>query len=185
MENVRHSPVGANGHPPENMRGCHDPAGVFAVERRETRIDVLLTERSLEFDRGNRARALTVSEFIRAVVVRSDVRGNPDEARLAIAAPAKTGPACQPVEAGIDPLYLFVCGHSWGRYSNTSAGWELVRCLRSPGQGAQIAAALLAQVENKPGGIPVPAINVCAINHPGKPSPRGAAGLPPVVKRWL
>ncbi len=48
----------------------------------------------------------------------------------------------------MDPLYLFVCGLSWRKQANASAGWELVRWLRSSGQSARIAAALLSQTEN-------------------------------------
>ncbi len=51
-------------------------------------------------------------------------------------------------EIWIDPLYLFRCGLSWRNQHYASAGWELVHCLRSPGQTAKIAAAMLAQTEN-------------------------------------
>jgi hypothetical protein len=166
------------------MRGCHDPAGVRAVGRRETRIDVLLSQRSLDSDPRKRATALPVSGLIRTIATRSKDRPNADEGRWAFSARAKTEPArinsSQPLEPCIDPLYLFVCALSWGRYSNSNAGWELVRCLRTSGQTAHIAAALLAHADNKPGCTPLP-----AINDPGKPSQRSAAGSPAPARRWL
>ena len=54
----------------------------------------------------------------------------------------------QPEDPAVDPLYLFLCGLSWNKRSNASAGWELVRFLKSSGQTARIAAALLAQTKN-------------------------------------
>ncbi len=67
----------------------------------------------------------------------------------------------------MDPLYLFVCGVSWRKQANASAGWELVRWLRSSGQSARIAAALLSQTEN----IQLPAMDlVRATEHPSQPA---------------
>lgn len=48
----------------------------------------------------------------------------------------------------IDPLYLFACGIQWHRQGEPSAGWELVRSLRSAGDAVQVAGALLARASN-------------------------------------
>ncbi len=52
------------------------------------------------------------------------------------------------INRALDPLYLFGCGLLWSKAANSGAGWELVRCLRSSRQNAQIAAALLARAED-------------------------------------
>jgi hypothetical protein len=129
------------------MRGCHDPADVRAVGRRETRIDVLLAARSREADRSDRFKALPSIGRIGPVSVQ--IPAHPDD----------------PI---VDPLYVFACALSWRGQSNTSAGWELVTCLRSPGETACLAAALLAPPDNiQP---PVWGL-VLAIHGPGKTSP--------------
>ena len=111
---------------------------------------MLLSERSLD-DRRNRTRVLPVSGLTRTVAIRTKVRPNPYRGGWAFSARGKTEPAkvrsSQPLEPCIDPLYLFVCGLSWGRYSNTSAGWELIRCLQVVRADGAVAAALLAQAE--------------------------------------
>lgn len=48
----------------------------------------------------------------------------------------------------VDPIYLFFCGILWQRQADSSAGWELVRGMRSPGPVAQLAGALLARAKN-------------------------------------
>ena len=164
------------------MRGCHDPAGVRAVGRRETRIEVLLSERNPEPERHNRTRALPFCGLVTPVALRNATRLNSE--RIHWAAPvrleaqrakARPGP---PLEPCVDPLYLFACGISWRKQSNTDAGWELVRYVRSSGQAAQIAAALLAQ-----GEIPPLRSRVRAIGRPGKASLENAAGVP-ISARW-
>jgi hypothetical protein len=133
------------------MRGCHDPAGVRAVGRRETRIDVLPSQRSLESDRQNRTGALPVGELTRTVAIPSKARLNPEQGGWAFSVRAKTERektrASQPDEPFVDPLYLFVCGVAWRGRSDTTAGWELVSGVKSSGQTARIAAALLTQPE--------------------------------------
>lgn len=48
-----------------------------------------------------------------------------------------------------DPAYLYACGLRWERESDASAGWELVRALRSSDMHTcAIAATLLAKTEN-------------------------------------
>jgi CRP/FNR family transcriptional regulator, cyclic AMP receptor protein len=49
----------------------------------------------------------------------------------------------------VDPLYLFSCGVLWRRHRDTSAGWELIRFLRSQDKSERaIAALLLAKTEH-------------------------------------
>jgi CRP/FNR family transcriptional regulator, cyclic AMP receptor protein len=49
----------------------------------------------------------------------------------------------------VDPLYLFSCGVMWRRHRDTSAGWELIRFLRSQDKSERaIAALLLAKTEH-------------------------------------
>jgi hypothetical protein len=181
---VRHSPVGAKRHSQKNMRGCHDPAGVRVVGRRETRVEVLISERSPVSDRHNRNRALPISGLSRIAAIPSQARPLPDQGGRAFSAWVKTRRAktrsSPPPEPDVDPLYLFMCGLSWRRYSNTSAGWELVRCLRSSGETARIAGAFLAQAEN----VPARAL-VRASHDPVKPSPQSAVGLPVSARRCL
>lgn len=48
-----------------------------------------------------------------------------------------------------DPAYLYACGLRWERESDASAGWELVKALRSSDMRTRaIAATLLAKTEN-------------------------------------
>ena len=149
----------------------------------ETRIEVLLSERSLESDARHRTKALPNGGLVRSVVMRSEAQLS-FEGHWAFSAQTKTGPSkmtsSQPVGPEIDPLYLFVCGLSWGSNSNTSAGGELVQCLRSPGQTAQVAAVLLADEGKKRVRNPLRLFNV-----QGKPPHRSAAGQPPPARRWL
>ena len=167
-------------------RDCvgHDPAGVRAVGRRETRIDVLLSERSSESDRRNRTRALPVGELAGTVALPRQARLNPDQGGWAV--PVRVKIEREKTEAGqagepcVEPLYLFVCGVSWRRHSDTTAGWELVSCVRSSGQTARIAAALLTQAEDRPVQPRVRAIDV-----QGKPSLPSEAGLSTSARRWL
>ena len=95
--------------------------------------------------------------------------------------PRNRVPSNRPIEPCIDPLYLFACGLSWRTHSNTTAGWELVRCLRSSGQDSRIAAALLAQAENiRPLGAPVRASDA-----PPQAPLRREAGPPRAARWWL
>jgi CRP/FNR family cyclic AMP-dependent transcriptional regulator len=51
--------------------------------------------------------------------------------------------------APVDPLFLFYCSLLWHKQADSSAGWELVHCLRSWDRVARtMAAALLAKTEN-------------------------------------
>jgi hypothetical protein len=173
------------------MRGCHDPAGVRAVGRRETRIEVLLSERSPEPSRHNRSRALPIGGFIRAVVTPGKTPRNPEFRGRTFVVHPETQPAetprpqgipTRPDDLNVDPLYLFVCGLLWRRRSNNYAGWELIQCVRSSGQTARIAALLLAHAEN----IRVPARALGrAINGPGVPSLPGERGLQTSARRSL
>jgi len=53
------------------------------------------------------------------------------------------------VGVSVDPLYLFSCGVLWHQQGDASAGWELIRCLRSQDAEARaVAAALLAKTEH-------------------------------------
>jgi len=53
------------------------------------------------------------------------------------------------VGAVADPLYLFSCGVLWHEQGDASAGWELIRFLRSQDREARaMAAALLAKTEH-------------------------------------
>jgi hypothetical protein len=150
----------------------------------ETRIEVLLSERSLESDARNRTKAPSNGGLVRGVVMRNKAEMSFDEGCCAFSAQTNTGPSkmtsSQPLGPEIDPLFLFVCGLSWGRDSNTSAGWELVRCLRTPGQTAQVAATLLVHAGKK--GIRHP---VRLFSDQGKPPQRSAAGPPPPARQWL
>ena len=144
--------------------------------RRETRIEVLLSERNPEPNRSNRT--LPLSGLLRVVAFRARARPNPKEGGRALSLLTATQPASfateQPGEPGLDPLYLFACGVSWRRQANTAAGWELVRCLTISGQTSRIAAALLAQTEN----MQLPAGKLAGtIDTPRKPFPRGEPAL--------
>ena len=55
----------------------------------------------------------------------------------------------QPLQAALDPLYLFHCGLLWHQTTDTGAGWELVHALKSTDSGSRlIAGALLAKTED-------------------------------------
>ena len=180
----RHSPVGARRHPKTKCEVATIRLAYERLDAGETRIEVLLSERSLESDARHRTKALPFGGLVRSVVMRSQAEISLQDGHWAFPAQAKTGPSkmtsSQPLGPEIDPLYLFVCGLSWGSNSNTSAGWELVRCLRSPGQTAQVAAALLVHSEKK--GIRHP---VRLFSDQGKPPQRSAAVPPPPARRWL
>jgi hypothetical protein len=145
----------------------------------------LLSERNPEPNQHTVTRALPPSGLIRPTADRSKARRYLEGGCRALAMglepqPNRT-PSDPPVEPCIDPLYLFACGLSWRKHSNTTAGWELVRSLRSSGQTARIAAALLAQAENIR---PVQA-RAHAIDAPAKTSLRPEAGLPRSARGWL
>ena len=131
---------------------------------------MLLSERNPGRNAPNRTRALPFSGFVRTVAIRGQGRPKPADGS---AFPARVQGreakirSSQRDEPGVDPLYLFVCGVSWRKQANASAGWELVRWLRSSGQSARIAAALLSQTEN----IQLPAMDlVRATEHPSQPA---------------
>jgi len=66
-----------------------------------------------------------------------------------LAGPTPQGNRPQEFGASVDPLYLFSCGVLWHQQRDSSAGWELIRFLRSPDRDARaIAAALLAKTEH-------------------------------------
>jgi hypothetical protein len=81
----------------------------------------------------------------------------------------------RPDEPWIDPIYLFGCGLSWRKWRNASAGWELIKCLRSSGQAARIAAAFLSQAENA---------EVQEINSGRKPPKNSGPVAPASRRRW-
>lgn len=146
---------------------------------------MLLSERNPEPNRTTRTRALPLTGLIRSGVFRSKARRYQEEGFRAFAvgveAPRNRIPSNQPTEPCIDPLYLFACGLAWRKHSNTTAGWELVRSLRSSGQTSRIAAALLAQAENfRLVRAPVRAIDA----SPEAPL-RRPAGLPRSARWWL
>jgi CRP/FNR family transcriptional regulator, cyclic AMP receptor protein len=75
--------------------------------------------------------------------------GQTGSAKLEISAEVVSKGVGSQVSASVDPLYLFSCGVLWRRHRNTSAGWELIRSLRSQDKSARaIAAALLAKTEH-------------------------------------
>jgi len=79
----------------------------------------------------------------------------------------------------VDPLYLFACGIEWGRCGDPSAGWELIRGLRSTGEAVQVAGALLARARNSHLPIcgPDPAAEIEEENVRDCPSETGAQTL--------
>ena len=81
---------------------------------------MLLSERSLESERRSRTRALPLSGLFRVIALRGKAQRDSGEDRWAFSIETKRGQARigsrQPVEPGIDPLYLFVCGMAWGKY---------------------------------------------------------------------
>lgn len=111
----------------------------------------MLSERNPEPNRHNRTKALPVSGPMGAVAIRSKAWRNPaDRGQAPSVRMEKRAKitASQPDEPPVDPLYMFVCSVSWHAQANASAGWELVRCLRSSGQTAWIAATLLARAKH-------------------------------------
>jgi hypothetical protein len=146
---------------------------------------MLLSERNPETYRHSRTRALPISGPIRSAATLVQARRDREDGGRVFPVRGKTQcakVALAPPKAGIDPLYLFVCGLSWRKCSDTSAGWELIRCLQSSGQAARIAAAFLAQAEQiQP---PVPG-RVGAIDGPEKPSPQNQVEFQRSARRWL
>jgi hypothetical protein len=144
---------------------------------------MLLSERNPETYRDSHTRALPINGPMRSVATLIHARPDPEDGGRVFSVPGKTQRAkiasSQP-KAGVDPLYLFACGLAWRKCSDTSAGWELIRCLQSPGQAARIAAAFLAQAE--PTQLPVPA-RVRAIDGPEKPSPQNEVGFQRSARR--
>lgn len=117
---------------------------------------MLVSERNPERNRHNRTRTLPFSGLLRPVAIRGRARCAPEGGGLKLPVRVETLRAnirsILPVEPGndppIDPLYLFVCGLSWRKQGNASAGWELVRCLKRSGPTARMAAAFLAQAKD-------------------------------------
>ena len=117
---------------------------------------MLLSERHPEVNHHGRARALSFGRLLRSDTIPS----KPPEslkhwgqdryptARVEIPKARIEIKSSQTADSGIDSLYLFLCGLEWQKQSNASAGWELVGCLKSSGQTARIAAALLAQTRH-------------------------------------
>jgi hypothetical protein len=146
---------------------------------------VLLSERYPELNRLYRT-ALPFSGPVRQdrPEFLNRARRNHEDHGQTVAVPVEAPPqgvrSSLPDEQHIDPLYLFACSLSWRGQSNTSAGWEMVRSLRSPGQNARIAAALLTH----PGNIEPP-VRVRAIETPTKTLMPGKEGLPSSARRWL
>jgi len=65
------------------------------------------------------------------------------------AEPIPKGTRAQTLGVSVDPLYLVSCGALWHQQREASAGWELIKYLRSQDRDAQaIAAALLARTEH-------------------------------------
>lgn len=146
---------------------------------------MLLSERSPELDRHDRTPALPIARRIDGSI-RAKAPRNPDGGGLAFSTTAEARPdkirSGQPDHATIDPLYLFMCAWVWRERSSTCHGWELVSCLRSSGQTATVAAALLADAEDiRP---PVRAL-VRAIVVPGKPTLSREAQSQTSAKRGL
>ena len=145
---------------------------------------MLLSERDPELHRHNRTRAVAFRGLVTPIAIPSKNHLTLGRSDLASTAPSETGrtknKSSQPDDLCVDPLYLFVCALSWLRYSNTSAGWELIGYVRSSGQAAKIAAELLAQGES----LPVQS-RMRAIGHPGKASWQNNAGLPASARRQL
>lgn len=131
---------------------------------------MLLSDRNPERKPHHRVRALPFSGLVRSVAIRGRARRNPQDEDRALPLPVKTQrPKIRSRPADdirVDPLYLFACSVSWRKEGNGSAGWELVRYLKSSGRTGRIAAAFLAQTEN----IQLPVRNpVRARGRPPKP----------------
>jgi hypothetical protein len=86
-----------------------------------------------------------------------------------------------PDEPWVDPLYLFGCGLFWRKWCLASAGWELIRCLRSSGQAARIAAAFLVQGEKMQ---QLAEERPRAIGSPRKPPLASQAAADAPQRRW-
>ncbi len=97
-------------------------------------------------------------------------------------APAQENRPGLPDGQPVDPLYLFACSLSWRGQSNTSAGWEMVQSLRSSGQNARIAAALLAHAGNTE--LPV-GVRARATGTPTITSIPAKEGVRSCARRWL
>lgn len=127
---------------------------------------MLAPDRNPERNRPARARALPFSGLVRIAAS----QGKPQRRARGEVWPLLAGPEIkrtkiEPIQ--VDPLYLFVCGLSWRKQHNASAGWELVQCLKAPGQTGRIAASLLGQTKN----IQLPVRDVeRARDGPGKPA---------------
>lgn len=114
---------------------------------------MLLSERHPEVNHHGRARGLSFGRLLGSDAIPGkpqDLKhwGRDPTARVEIPKASIEIKSSQMADAGIDPLFLFLCGLEWQKQSNASAGWELVGCLKSSGQTARIAAALLAQAEH-------------------------------------
>ena len=132
---------------------------------------MLLSERNPEPNRRSRTRVRPMGGRIRPAATRSKGEREPEERAHSFSARGETQrekiTLDERDDLRIDPLYLFACGLWWQRGSDPTAGWELVGCLRSTGQTARIAAALLARAEDIR---PPLSVLMCAIGGPGKPS---------------
>ena len=75
--------------------------------------------------------------------------GQTDSAKSEISSEGVSKGSGLQVSSPVDPLYLFSCGVLWRRHRDTTAGWELIRFLRSQDKGSRaIAAAVLAKTEH-------------------------------------
>jgi hypothetical protein len=187
---VGHSPVGAAKSISENMmRGCHDPAGGRGVYAEEEDRSVVIGAQP-----GARPNQPPPNPprggLPKLVALRGGARQNPNEGGRALAwpplpppesLPAKPPDEPSPDEAWVDPLYLFGCGLFWRKRRFNSAGWELIRYLKSSGRAARIASAFLAQADNmqRPIGREPQAIN----NARKPPMPSEPAAIAP-RRRW-
>jgi hypothetical protein len=156
------------------------------------RIEVLLSERNPEPGRTNRLQTLPRGGLPKLVVLRGGARQDPNEGGRALALPPLPPPPPEslttkppdelsPDEAWVDPLYLFGCGLFWRKRHFTTAGWELIRYLKSSGRAERIASAFLAQADNmqRPIGREPQAIN----NARKPPMPSEPAAIAP-RRRW-
>jgi hypothetical protein len=145
---------------------------------------MLLSGCNPEIYRDIHTRALPISGPSRPAATLIQTRRDPENGGKVFPAQRKTlrvKIASSQPKAGVDPLYLFVCGLSWRKRSDTNAGWELIRCLNSPGQTSRIASAFLLEecIE-----LPVPA-RVRAIHGLEKPSPQSEVGFQRSGRRSL
>ena len=122
---------------------------------------MLLSDRSPERKRQSRITILPFGGLLRTFDVKGQAR------RQAGGRAGSEQLEHQHDEPGVDPLYLFACGLSWRKQGNASAGWELARCLKAPGQTALIASAFLEDSEDIR---PPVRDRVRARDRPGKPA---------------